>query len=277
MQSNVSCDSCFASYLEPKYWNPAPIFIDKEELNETAEDEYRKDYVELTKVVLIKIINEDEFEDDAADMNPITNNFTNFTDWKSPTSSYLANNTEGQETKLDFLVTNSSLLDEPYTSLMKLLAKSMRVTYSKCAPFIEPSFYSLVFRTMIEFRRMNDNFPDMNVLPLKRIMNILDRCEKELTPNPYFVLNGTRCEDKYAIQTITDLRKNITMPHKLESVSFRWGLLDPIIEAAWSAIAFVHGFCFEFFITDMLHYSLFVKGMHEVFVQPLVEKHWYSH
>jgi len=57
--------------------------------------------------------------------------------------------------------------------------------------------------------------------------------------------------------------------------SFRWGRYDPIIEAAWSAIAFVHAFCFEYFIGDMLHYSMYVRGNgRNVLFQPIVEKHW---
>lgn len=196
-------------------------------------------------MILMKIINEEEFDENFAE-----------------------NGTE----ELDILSENSTVFERPMSSLMKVLGKSMRILYKRCAPFVEYSFYNLVFRTMIEFQRLNAYFPDLNILAQKRILRILDKCENRKDPS--FIINGTHCEDKHVVETITNLKLNLTWPHKLEPISFRWGRNDPIIEAAWSAAAFVHAFCFDFFVEDMLHYSLFVKGMNEIFIQPLVRVHW---
>lgn len=217
-------------------------------------------------MILIKIINEDEDEEETSEeSNPDENGMDGFDNTQQVVD---------PPKKTDFLLEDSAILQSHMRSVMKLLAKSMKVLFSKCHPFVEPAFYALVFRTMQEFRRMNTNFPDMHIVPLNRIYAILDKCEK--APNTQFLINGTECEDKFVAQTITLPELKTTINYKIQSNSFRWGRYDPIVEAAWNAVMFVHAHCFNVFSSDLLHYSFFVKTMHEVFTQPIVENHWYD-
>lgn len=242
--------------------------MDKDDLVEPTKEQYEKLYVEKTKEILMKLINEDEIEAETeipGDKDRATDN------------SLLS------IAGLDILKDNVTIMNTPMTSLMKLLAKSMRITYKGCKPFLEKSFYSLVFRTMIEWRRSNDDFPDINIVPLRRIMALLDKCEAGMGTSesqarsdlsPSITMGGSDCKDKHVVTTFKSVRTNLTKVHKLDPVSFRWGRYDPIIDAAWSAVVFVHGNCQDYLLDDMLHFSLYVRGMTSIFEQPHMERHW---
>jgi len=62
--------------------------------------------------------------------------------------------------------------------------------------------------------------------------------------------------------------------YKIQSRSFVWGMYDPIVEAAWAVVDFVHGYCFPNFITDLNHHHMYEIAMEAFFPENPVQKHW---
>ncbi|ODM91169.1 hypothetical protein Ocin01_15513 [Orchesella cincta] len=240
-------ETCFSDWIDPRWDEPEDIFLDKPtRIDPDLQDEYEKDYVKLTRSIMVSIIQEDEFEEDA------------ITDDGFPPE---RNDPLG-----------AGIPESQMTGLAKLLAMSMRLLFIKCHPFIEGSFYTLVFHSMMELRRRSDHFPDLNMVTVNRILRLLETCQKDT--NEKFMLNGTECEDKFVVHTITNKLTGRTQNFHSQENSFQWSFYDPIVEAAWMSVDFVHGYCFEHFMEDPLHYSLYVKIMNEIFVQPVTQKHW---
>jgi len=234
--------TCLSDWIDARWDEPPEIFQAKPSIDPVEEDEYQEEYLKTTKSIMVKLINEDEFEEDD----------------------------NSDSSKEDLLGPN--IPQSEMTGLAKILAMSMRVLFVKCHPFIEGSFYTLVLRAMLELRQRSHSFPNLNMVTVNRMLGILQNCEKDT--NVKFMLNGTECEDKAVVQSITNKLTDRTQNFHGDESSFRWTVYDPIVEAAWSAVDFVHGYCFDHFFQDMLHYSLYVKAMNEIFIQPVTQKHW---
>ncbi|CAL8140320.1 unnamed protein product [Orchesella dallaii] len=239
--------TCLGDWIDNRWNEPEEVIQDKPVLTDAALiEQYKMDYLKITKSIMIKIIQEDEFEEDVNEIG------------------------ESIPSRHDLLGTE--IAQSQMTGLMKILAMSMRILFLKCHPFVEGSFYTLVLRSMIELRNRGSTFPNLDVVVVERLLRLLDTCEKDT--NEKFLLNGTECEDKFVVNSITNQVTGETKNYHGGENSFRWSVYDPIVEAAWDAVDFVHGYCAEHFMKDLLHYSLYVKVMDEIFVQPVTKKHW---
>jgi hypothetical protein len=156
--------------------------------------------------------------------------------------------------------------------IIKLLAKSMRITAKECAPFVEEKFFRQVLKAMTYLSRKNQSLiQDVTLLEYKYFSSVLNRCLQRR--NLHFVLNGTDCGDHSRVDGIYYFKKQQYWKYRKTGKSFQWGRHNPYIEAAWNAIEFVHGYCFESFIFDMMDLHTYQVALEGLFTT-LVMRQW---
>lgn len=163
---------------------------------------------------------------------------------------------------------NSLIATAPYDSsqlnIIKMLAQSMKIMASACSPFLREDFFEQVLRGMMLISKMNEeNILDVGQDAYIGITKLLDSCGQKKFQE--FALNGTLCEGEERIEGIYNIHSEEYWKYRLTGRSFRWGNYHPVLDAAWTIIDFIHSFCFDNFMKNMMYGHVFALSMEELF------------
>lgn len=161
--------------------------------------------------------------------------------------------------------------DGEYLRVLKLLAKSMRVTVAGCQPFVDEDFFRAVFKAMVYLSRKNESaIQDVTNEEYKNINAALNRCLQKR--NLGFYLNGS-CEGGPKVDGVYYFRSEEYWKYRQTGYTGRWPRHNPYIEAAWNALEFVHGYCFEAFVDNIMDFHTYEMAVEGLFTS-MVLRHW---
>ncbi|XP_035701593.1 uncharacterized protein LOC118433610 [Folsomia candida] len=162
--------------------------------------------------------------------------------------------------------------DGEHLRVLKLLAKSMRITVAGCTPFVDEEFYRQVLKAFIYMASKNESvIQDVTTNEYKTLNIALNRCLQKR--NLGFYLNGTVCDGYPKVDGIYYFRSEEYWKYRLTGYSARWRRHNPFVEAGWNAVEFVHGYCFETFVDNIMDLHTYEMALEGLFTA-MVLKHW---
>jgi len=157
--------------------------------------------------------------------------------------------------------------------LTLLLTKAMQITIKNCDPYVQSNFLTQVLKGMIYLYSLSKKTPvDIGIDEFYIIDEHLDKCLNAV--NDKFRLVGRNCTSYYKVQGIRYFKfpeaLDETWQYRITSRSFVWGEYDPVVEAAFAVIDFVHGYCFPIFTDNFPHYHIFHTGLEALFPKGII-------
>ena len=163
-----------------------------------------------------------------------------------------------------------------YMRSAKLLNRSLEIMREICSPYIPEEFMDQIYRGfMFLVLKSREKVADVGAFEKREIDIILDKCRGKMVSDRVN-LTGIVCNN-YTRITGYSLKDNGTgeamnKDYYIEAKSFRWGKYDPIIESAWMAIDFVHGYCFDEFRPDLNMHHIYQAGLEPLFTRTIMQR-----
>ena len=105
------------------------------------------------------------------------------------------------------------------------------------------------------------------------ITSILTMCQ-QAKPINHFKLEGADCGHYHRVDSIQYTKLGLSKKYAPTPTSFIWGKYDPIVEAGWSTVDFVHGYCAPYFWENFPHFHMYLIAMEALFPVDPIQRHW---
>ena len=170
-----------------------------------------------------------------------------------------------------------------YMRSAKLLNRSLEIMREICSPYIPEEFMDQIYRGfMFMVFKSREKAADIGAFEKRELDIMLDKCRGKMAEKAERAnLTGIVCNN-YTRITGYELKgqangtgEGMKKDYVIEEKSFRWGKYDPVIESAWMAIDFVHGYCFDEFRPDLNMHHIYQAGLEPLFTRTIMQR-WYD-
>lgn len=165
---NICADAaCLAEWRKLDEPDDEPMLLEKPQIPDKVEM-YQKRYLSLAKEVITELTRAEDLDEEGHE---------------KPEEELLGTLMERRILDADTKVFN----------ILQLLAETIKITSTKCAPFVEREYMNQVMKGMIILNQKDGTHSNVEIDPVsfKRILKHLKSCER--SANHVFRLNGTEC------------------------------------------------------------------------------------